>query len=65
MKPLILSFFLVILGYSLFFDKKEEPKQVITPMQKNSVYYDVPPVLEEMDSVLILKDKTALSHPIL
>jgi hypothetical protein len=64
MKPLILSFFLVILGYSLFFDKKEETKQVITPMQKNSVYYDVHPVLEQMDSVLILKDKIALSHSI-
>jgi hypothetical protein len=65
MKPLILSFFLVILGYSLFFDKKEETKQVITPMQKNSVYYDVHPVLEQTDSVLILKDKTALSYPFL
>jgi hypothetical protein len=52
---LILSFFLVILGYSFFFDKKEETKQVIIPvMQKNSVYYDVRPVLEQTDSVLIL-----------
>jgi tetrahydromethanopterin S-methyltransferase subunit B len=63
MKPLIVSFFLVILGYSLFFDKKEKAKQVITPMQKNSVYYDVHPVLERMDSVHILKDKTALTRP--
>jgi hypothetical protein len=65
MKPLIVSFFLVILGYSLFFDKKEDTKQVITPMQKNSVYYDVHPVLEQMDSILILKDKTALGYPFL
>jgi hypothetical protein len=65
MKPLIISFFLVILGYSLFFDKKEGMKQVITPMQKNSVYYDVHPVLEQTDSILILKDKTALSYPFL
>ncbi|MDH6303802.1 hypothetical protein M2459_000134 [Parabacteroides sp. PF5-5] len=42
MKPLILSFFLIILGYSFFFNKKEETKQpVITPtMEKNSVYYE-------------------------
>jgi hypothetical protein len=62
MKPLILSFFLVILGYSFFFDKKEETKQVIPVMQRNSVH-DAHPVLEQTDSVFILKDKTALSHP--
>jgi hypothetical protein len=54
MKPLILSFFLVILVYSFFFDKEEETKQAIPVMQKNSVYYDVHPVLEQTDSVLIL-----------
>ncbi|MDR1200474.1 MAG: hypothetical protein LBL58_02430 [Tannerellaceae bacterium] len=60
MKSLILSFFLVILGYSFFFNEKEETKQVITPpMQKNSVYYDVHPVLEQTDSILILKNKIA------
>lgn len=26
MKPLILSFFMVLLGYSLFFDDREEPQ---------------------------------------
>lgn len=35
MKPLILSFFVVLLGYSLFFDKEKDmklrtPEQVIT-----------------------------------
>ncbi|MDH6343676.1 hypothetical protein M2480_002307 [Parabacteroides sp. PFB2-12] len=35
MKPLILSFFLVILAYSLFLDKKEEPQE-ITPVNINS-----------------------------
>ncbi|MDR0430691.1 MAG: hypothetical protein LBH58_09480 [Tannerellaceae bacterium] len=61
MKPLILSFFLVILGYSFFAKEKEETKQLITPtMQKNAVYYDIRPILEQTDSVITIKDKTAL-----
>jgi len=60
MKALILSFFIVILGYSFFFNKKEETKQPVTPtMQKNSVYYDVHPILEQTDSMLIIEEKTA------
>lgn len=60
MKPLILSFFLVILGYSFFSGEKKETEQPITPaMQKNSVYYDIYPVLQQTDSTLMMKDKTA------
>lgn len=63
MKPLILSFFLVILGYSFFFNEKKETTQSTPPaMQKNSVYYDVHPVLEQTDSIIILKDKVASNN---
>lgn len=59
MKPLILSFFVIILGYSLFFDKKEEIRQPIHGID-NSVYIhksDTP----RIDSMVIYQNKTAFT----
>ncbi len=39
MKPLIISFFCIILGYSFFFDKKEEVKS--SPVMQKSDIKDV------------------------
>ena len=57
MKPLILSFFAVILGYSLLFNEKEEISQPIHVID-NSVYIhksDTP----RIDSVAIYYNRTA------
>lgn len=57
MKPLILSFFAVILGYSLLFNEKKETKQPVHEVD-NSVYIqqsDTP----RIDSVLIYQNRTA------
>ena len=58
MKALILSFFAVILGYSLIFD---EGKTVDQPVIKdsNSVYVDRPINMQISDSIVIYKDQTA------
>lgn len=45
MKLLIISFFAVILGYSLFFDKKEEVKGSIEGID-SSVYIQKPDTLQ-------------------
>ncbi len=57
MKPLILSFFVVILGYSLLFDKKEEIQQPIHGID-NSVYIQKSDT-QRIDSVEIFRDQTA------
>lgn len=58
MKPLILSFFAVILGYSLLFNEKEEVREPINDID-NSVYIQESDT-QRIDSVTIYQDKTAL-----
>lgn len=58
MKALILSFFAVILGYSLIFNEKEETEQPVIK-DSNSVYIDKPANMQVTDSIVIYKDKTA------
>lgn len=53
MKALILSFFAVILGYSLIFDEKKTTDQPVIK-DSNSVY-----VVQISDSVMIYRDQTA------
>lgn len=60
MKPLILSFFAVILGYSLLFNKKEEVKQDVQK-NKESVYMDRPTNIQKNDTTELFKDKVALA----
>ncbi|MDR1980113.1 MAG: hypothetical protein LBQ39_00660 [Tannerellaceae bacterium] len=53
MKPLILSFFLVILAFSLLTNEKEEvkePKKLY--QQENAVHYDTAPK-QHHDSILV------------
>lgn len=57
MKPLILSFFAVLLGYSLIFDKKEDIKQPIHGVD-NSVYIQKTDT-QKIDSIEIYRDETA------
>ena len=57
MKLLILSFFAVILGYSLLFNEKEEISQPIHGID-NSVYIHKS-VTPRVDSVAIYHNKTA------
>ena len=58
MKALILSFFAVILGYSLIFNEKESAEQTVIK-DSNSVYVDRPANMQISDSILIYKDQTA------
>jgi len=57
MKALILSFFAVILGYSLIDEKKTTDQPVIK--DSNSVYVDRPANMQISDSVMIYRDQTA------
>lgn len=57
MKPLILSFFAVILGYSLLFNEKDEISEPIHDID-NSVYIQESDT-QRIDSVTIYQDKTA------
>lgn len=61
MKALILSFFAVILGYSLIFLIFDEKKTTDQPVIKdsNSVYVDRPANMQISDSVMIYRDQTA------
>ncbi|MDH6311799.1 hypothetical protein M2137_000558 [Parabacteroides sp. PFB2-10] len=54
MKPLIISFFLVILAYSLFLDKKEEPQET-TPVNINSqtIHLNIIDNTETTDSTVL------------
>lgn len=58
MKALILSFFAVILGYSLIFDEKEEDKQPVIK-DSNSVYVNKPVNMQSIDTIVIYENKTA------
>lgn len=58
MKALILSFFAVILGYSLIFDEKKATDQPVIK-DSNSVYVDRPANMQMSDSVMIYRDQTA------
>lgn len=58
MKALILSFFAVILGYSLIFDEKGTTEQPVIK-DSNSVYVDRPANMQITDSIVIYKDQTA------
>lgn len=58
MKALILSFFAVILGYSLIFNEKEETEQPVLK-DSNSVYVDRPANTHFSDSIIIYRDQTA------
>ena len=58
MKALILSFFAVILGYSLIFDEKKTTDQPVIK-DSNSVYVDRPANMQMSDSVMIYRDQTA------
>ena len=62
MKPLILSFFLVILGISLLTNKKERPSdQPVKENEQRSVYYEVMPNSHQsVDSLYLIKDKIAV-----
>ena len=58
MKALILSFFAVILGYSLIFDEKKTTDQPVIK-DINSVYVDRPANMQMSDSIMIYRDQTA------
>lgn len=58
MKALILSFFAVILGYSLIFNEKETTDQPVIK-DSNSVYVNRPANMQISDSLVIYEDKTA------
>lgn len=57
MKPLILSFFAVILGYSLFVDKDEKSK---LPVHSYSVTprAEVPGTIQKVDSIEFFAGRT-------
>ena len=58
MKALILSFFAVILGYSLIFNEKKTTDQPVIK-DSTSVYVNRPVNMPISDSVMIYKDQTA------
>lgn len=58
MKPLILSFFVVIFFYSLVSNTEEEVKQEDIPaIHEKSVYFDQQPGLQSVDSVPIYQNE--------
>lgn len=63
MKPLIISFFAVILCYSLLTNTKADPAFRPSPpqyiMDENSVYFEIQPVLQPIDSFTIVKEPIA------
>lgn len=58
MKALILSFFAVILGYSLLFNEKKTAEQPVLK-DSNSVYVNRPVETHISDSVIIYRDQRA------
>lgn len=58
MKALILSFFAVILGYSLIFNEKKTTDRPVIK-DSNSVYVDRPVNMQISDSVMIYRNQTA------
>lgn len=63
MKPLILSFFVVILCFSLFTNKEKEieikPEPELPTMNENSVYFEIQPNFQTADSVYSLRNSVA------
>lgn len=57
MKPLILSFFAVILGYSLFLDKDEESKLPVR-QQVESNRSEVSKTIQKTDSIEFFAKRT-------
>lgn len=57
MKPLILSFFAVILGYSLFVDKDKESKLPARPYADTS-RLDISGTTQKGDSIAFFANKT-------
>lgn len=57
MKPLILSFFAVILGYSLFVDKDEESKQPVRAYSDTN-RQATPQPIQKADSIDFFAKKT-------
>ena len=57
MKALILSFFAVILGYSLIFDEKKTTDQPVIKDSK-SVNVDRPASMQISDSVMLYSDQS-------
>lgn len=58
MKALILSFFAVILGYSLIFNEKKTAAQPVIK-DSNSVYVNGVENMQISDSIMIYRDQTA------
>ena len=61
MKALILSFFAVILGYSLIFDEKKTTDQPVIK-DSNSVHVDRPANMQMSDSIMIYRDRRVTDH---
>lgn len=58
MKPLILSFFLVILAYSLFFDKEEKQKvNEPYPAVIQSIHMNTGDSIQPVDTLVFFADK--------
>lgn len=57
MKPLILSFFAVILVYSLFIDKKEEKATEPATINTRSTHINQLEKVERADSIVFYADK--------
>lgn len=58
MKALILSFFAVILGYSLIFNEKKTTDRPVIK-GSNSVYVDRPQNMQITDSIMVYRDQIA------
>lgn len=61
MKALILSFFVVILGYSLIFDEEPKADQPVLK-DSNSVYFDKSHCMPEADSLYWWESENRLSR---
>jgi hypothetical protein len=57
MKPLIITFFMIILGYSLFIDKSDE-KQDVVDHDLNTKQIPIPGTKEKTDSILFYAETT-------
>lgn len=57
MKPLILSFFAVILFYSLFLQDKKEKKSIVPSSE--IIFFDETQQIQPIDSVLLIKESIA------
>ena len=60
MKGLILSFFAIILGYSLIFDEKETVEQPVTK-DSNSVYVTRPDTMSQADSLRLYSERVIVT----